>query len=405
MASSASSRTLVRFHVTPRFEIFYALRALAETSDRTTEWRREMEKLVPATLAKTISDVAPRPMIWALLADTLRDAPPDPTFAEIVGAIESLTDEAFPRAILGGVFRGDEIVDMLLARQRSLADAVNAEAQSGNSLVSLLGLHPYRRSNPAALTFTRIIADPASYQSDLVSVLSQFWNSAFRESWERLEPRMARLARSMQGVLESSSLPAFAEQAKLPVMFDDRRNVVASRRGSTTFPYRMLREIHVLPSAFNDTRIWGAYRDDADSVRLYLPVFDPSLLQTEHAEPDPELGFRALGDTTRYAMASFLAQSPTTSVELAKAFRVSKATISHHVQLLRAAGVLRERGTEKGVELSLDRRAVEKISTAAAAQMFSSDASRVIRRSRHQDKTSESGERKEIHKSSPGATE
>lgn len=341
-----------------------------------------MENLVPAKLDETIRDVAPRPMIWALLADTLRDAKPDPTFAEIVGAIESLTDEAFQRAILGGVFRGDGIVDMLLARQRSLTDGVNSEAQSGNALVSLLGLHPYRRSNPVAIAFTRIIAEPASYKSALLSALGQFWQNAFRESWEQLEPRMERLARSMQDALESSSLAAFAEQVKLPVTFDDRRNVVASRRGSTTFPYGTVREIHVLPSAFNDTRIWGAYRDDGDSVRLYLPVFDPTLLETEHSEPDPELGFRALGDTTRYAMASFLAESPTTSVELAKAFGVSKATVSHHVQLLRAAGVLLERATEKGVELSLDRRAVEKISTSAAAQMFSGDSSRVIRRSR-----------------------
>ena len=405
MPSRTTPQTLVRFNVTPRFEIFYALRALGENSDRTAEWRRDMEKLLPAKLRKTIMDVAPRPMIWALLADTLRDAKPDPTFAEIVRAIESLTDEAFQRAILGGVFRGDGTVDMLLARQRSLADAVKTEAQAGNALLSLLGLHPYSRSSPVVIAFIRIIAEPASYQLDLMSALSQFWNGAFRESWDQLEPRMARLAKSMQGVLESSSLAAFAEQVKLPVAFDDPRNVVASLRGSTAFPYETLREIHVIPSAFNETRIWGAYRDDADSVRLYLPVFDPTLLAAERSEPDPELGFRALGDTTRYAMASFLAESPTTSVELAKAFGVSKATISHHVQLLRAAGVLRERATEKGVELSLDRRAVEKISTRAAAQMFSGDSSRVIRRSRHQDKTGHAGEGKEGRKSSRGATE
>jgi DNA-binding transcriptional ArsR family regulator len=404
MSSRSTPRTLVRFHTTPRFEIFYALRALGENSDRTAEWRQDTEKLLPAKLRKTIKDVAPRPMIWALLADTLRDAPPDPTFAQVVRAIESLTDEAFQRAILG-VFRGHGTVDMLLGRQRSLANAVNTEAQSGNALVSLLGLHPYNRSSPVAIAFTRIIAEPASYQSDLVSALSQFWNSAFRESWEQLEPRMAHFVRSMQGVLESSSLAAFAEQVKLPVAFDDGRKVVASLRGSTAFPYETLHEIHVIPSAFNDTRIWGAYRDDADSVRLYLPVFDPTLLAAERNEPDPELGFRALGDTTRYAMASFLAESPTTSVELAKAFGVSKATISHHVQLLRAAGLLRERATEKGVELSLDRRAVEKISTAAATQMFSGDSSRVIRRSRHQDKTGQTGEGKEGRKSSRGATE
>lgn len=405
MPSRTALRTLVRFHTTPRFEIFYALRALGESSDRTAEWRRATEHLLPAKLRRKINDVAPRPMIWALLADTLRDASPDPTFAEVAHAIDSLTDEAFQRAILGGVFRGDGTVDMLLSRERSLADAVNAEMRAGNALVSLLGLHPYNKSNAVVVAFTRIIAEPASYQSDLVLALNDFWNGAFRESWAELEPRMERLAKSMQEVLAGNSLAEFAEQVKLPITFDDRRRVVASLRGSTTFAYAALREIHIVPSAFNDTRIWGAYRDGADSVRLYLPVFDPTLLQAEHTEPDPEIGFRALGDTTRYAMASFLAESPTTSVELAKAFGVSKATISHHVQLLRAAGLLHERVTEKGVELSLDRIAVERISTAAAAQMFSGETSRVIRRSRHQDKSGQPGEGKESRKSSRGAAE
>ena len=403
MPSRAALRATVDFHTTPRFEIFYALRALGEISDRTAEWRQSTERLLEAKLRTTIKLVAPRPMIWALLADTLRDARPALKFTEIIRAIELLDDESFQRAILGGVFRGEGTVAMLLARQRSLAAAVNTEAKSGNALVSLLGLHPYNRSSPVANAFTRILAEPATYRSDLVWTLDQFWNSAFRQTWESLEPRMRRLAESMQGVLESSSLGEFAQEVRLPVAFDDRRKVVASLRGSTTFEYKSLREIHVIPSAFNDARIWGAYKDEAGSVRLYLPVFEPALLQAERNEPDPELGFRALGDTTRYAMAFFLAESPTTSVELARAFGVSKATISHHVQLLRAAGLLRERAAEKGIELSLDRPAVEKISAVAAAQMFAGEAPRAIRRSRHQDKPNRLG--KPVRRLSRGAAE
>lgn len=405
MPSRAAFRATVGFHTTPRFEIFYALRALGEISDRTAQWRLVTEKLLDAKLRTTIKLVAPRPMIWALLADTLRDAEPALRFTEIIRAIESLDDASFQRAILGGVFRGKGTVDRLLARQRSLAAAVKSEAQSGNALVSVLGLHPYNRSSPVANAFSRILAEPAAYQSDLTWTLDQFWNSAFRQTWDSLEPRMTSLAKSMQGVLEGGSLAEFAREVRLPVAFDDRRNVVESLRGSATFAYESLREINVIPSAFNDARIWGAYKDEAGFVRLYLPVFEPTLLQAESNEPDPEIGFRALGDTTRYAMAFFLADSPTTSVELARAFGVSKATISHHVQLLRAAGLLEERATEKGVELSLDRRAVERISAAAAAQMFAGESPRAIRRSRHQEKATRAEEGKRPRKSSRGAVE
>ncbi|MEP6904601.1 MAG: winged helix-turn-helix domain-containing protein [Gemmatimonadales bacterium] len=405
MPTHAALRATVGFHTTPRFEIFYALRALGEISDRTAQWRQGTEKLLDAKLRTTIKLVAPRPMIWALLADTLRDAKPALRFTDIIRSIESLDDESFQRAILGGVFRGEGTVDRLLGRQRSLAAAVNSEAESGNTLASVLGLHPYNRSSPVANAFSRILAEPAAYRSHLTWTLDQFWNSAFRQTWESLEAPMASLSNSMRGVLEGSSLSEFAQEVRLPIAFDDRRNVVESLRGSTTFAYESLREINVIPSAFNDARIWGAYKDGPAFVRLYLPVFEPMLLQAENNEPDPEIGFRVLGDTTRYAMAFFLADSPTTSVELAKAFGVSKATISHHVQLLRAAGLLRERATEKGVELSLDRSAVERISAAAAAQMFAGASPRAIRRSRHQEKATRPEEGKQARKSSRGATE
>jgi DNA-binding transcriptional ArsR family regulator len=207
-------------------------------------------------------------------------------------------------------------------------------------------------------------------------------------------------------MLGSLSLAAFAKKIRLPVAFDDRRKVVANLRDAMIFPYATLSEIHVIPSAFNDTRIWGAYRDNPGPVRLYFPVFEPTLLQAQSRSSAPELAFRALGDTTRYTMAFFLAESPRTSVELAKAFGVSKPTISHHVQLLRAAGLLNEKATKKGVELRLNRKALEGISTAAAAEMFSGGKSPTIRRSRHEGKSHQQpGEKKQTRQPPHGADE
>lgn len=406
MASRTDLRSLVCFEVTPRFEIFYALRALGESSDRIAQWRQRTETLLPKEFKGIVREVAPRPMMWALLADALRDARSDPTFAEILDAIELLDDVAFQRAILGGVFRREGTVDSLMTGEQSLADAAASEGESGNALVALLGLHPYDRSSSVPAAFNRIISEPAGYRGDVARVLNQFWNHAFSENWLTLEPRMHRIAESMRTVLGNRSLAAFAKEIKLPVAFNDRRKVVASLRSATTFPYAALSEIHVIPSAFNDTRIWGAYRDDSGPVRLYFPVFDPTLLQAQSGNSDPELAFRALGDTTRYAMAFFLAESPRTSVELARALGVSKPTISHHVQLLRAAGLLNEKATEKGVELTLNREVLEGISIAAATEMFSGGKSPAIRRSRHEGKSHQQpGEQKQSRQPPRGADE
>ena len=89
---------------------------------------------------------------------------------------------------------------------------------------------------------------------------------------------------------------------------------------------------------------------------------------------DPSLIFRALGDTTRYGIAASIARTPMTSLELARAFGVSKPTITHHVQLMRAAGLIDDVQTERGLELTLNRRALERLSSAACRAMFSETA-------------------------------
>ncbi|MDQ3673768.1 MAG: metalloregulator ArsR/SmtB family transcription factor, partial [Gemmatimonadota bacterium] len=89
---------------------------------------------------------------------------------------------------------------------------------------------------------------------------------------------------------------------------------------------------------------------------------------------NPEAVFRALGDTTRYAIASILARNPTSSAELARSLQVSKPTITHHVQALRAAGLIREISDGGSSRLSLNRETLAALSTAAIENLFSSTA-------------------------------
>ena len=140
-----------------------------------------------------------------------------------------------------------------------------------------------------------------------------------------------------------------------------------------------------MPSAFNTARLWASYADARGRTRFFLPVYDPTISLSGTTTIEPALVFRALGDTTRYAIASSIARTPMTSVELARAFGVSKPTISHHVNLLRSAGLLEETTTEAGVLLALNRRGLERASVAAAREMFAEgDTSPVVRRSRRQ---------------------
>jgi DNA-binding transcriptional ArsR family regulator len=72
-----------------------------------------------------------------------------------------------------------------------------------------------------------------------------------------------------------------------------------------------------------------------------------------------------------------------TSVELARLFEVSKPTISHHIGIMRGAGLIDEMSAENGVVLALNRRVLERASPAAVREMFTGDdAPPVVKRSR-----------------------
>ena len=85
---------------------------------------------------------------------------------------------------------------------------------------------------------------------------------------------------------------------------------------------------------------------------------------------DPALIFKALGDVTRFAIVSIIAHEPKSSVELSKILSITKATISHHVHILREAGLLNERHESGSVKLSLKRAIIENLSELTIERLY-----------------------------------
>jgi ArsR family transcriptional regulator len=250
---------------------------------------------------------------------------------------------------------------------------------------SLLGLYPQSAKGGSVATFNRLVSEPAAYQEEVINVVVQFWASGFAETWGTLEPQLRDRARALKQEISRSGAPEFARATGLPVSIDDEK--VKSIRGTTTVQRADIAGIHIIPSVFNTSGLWAAYRDAKGKTRFFFPVFDSTLSPDTSIAIEPSLVFSALGDTTRYAIASTIARKPMTSVELARAFGVSKPTISHHVHLLRAAGLLEEAHTEDGTLLALNRRVLERASGAAAREMFSDVGESTVKRTRKPNKT------------------
>jgi DNA-binding transcriptional ArsR family regulator len=318
--------------------------------------------------------------MWPLLADALREESPAISFAQILSALSSMDDAAFQRSVLGGVFKVEGAVDGLMSGKASLKRTVKKEAASQQRLLRLLGLEPFNTESPSAYAFDRIVSQPATYRAEMVAALDMFWQIGFSDTWTALQSQMHSSARAMKTQISRTGLASLLAKSQMPVSME-RIDISASH-------------VHLIPSAFNLAKLWAAYKDSHERVTFYIPVLDRSLhivgdRATEEptsrnvAPAEPAKIFKALGDTTRYAIATTLARTPMTSVELAKLFKVSKPTISHHVALLRDAGLLTERQTESGSVLALNRRSLERASAAAAAEMYSEDGpDHVVKRSR-----------------------
>ncbi|MBQ38827.1 MAG: hypothetical protein CME04_20770 [Gemmatimonadaceae bacterium] len=128
--------------------------------------------------------------------------------------------------------------------------------------------------------------------------------------------------------------------------------------------------------------MWTSYTDAGCKIceTVFVPYFDASIavepLTSRQVAPpapqaapvnlEPALIFKALGDGTRYAMVQLIGRQARTSADLARELGVSKATISHHLSLLREAGLVSESYESGSVRLSLKTEVIHQLSTLAS---------------------------------------
>ena len=153
----------------------------------------------------------------------------------------------------------------------------------------------------------------------------------------------------------------------------------------------------LLPSVFAPAG-YRAVFETADGRRTVLLPFraaDLTAAPKPASPPPPRLSappaskplnpasvFRALGDATRYAIASLIARARMTGAELARRLGVATPTMTHHLQQLRAAGLLSEERRGNSVLVSLDRDAIAGLSAASLAGFYDAAGEIALRRSR-----------------------
>jgi DNA-binding transcriptional ArsR family regulator len=385
MTRSAPPST--EFVVTPRFEVFYALYTLTSSASTPLDpWKERARTRLPRDFERIAKRVAPVPLFWPLLADALQRTPGEITFAEILSALQEMPADELKANIISGILHDPVAVKSLVTGETSLRQILTRGEIPGGELLTHFGLKPYSAASQSTTAIVRLLTNPASFRDELILVLNRFWETGFERDWSLLEPTLRAESFHLEDLHESGSLDNFGRDLNLPVAFDEKEGELRPKAGPV-IEFDRLDHLYVMPSAFNTRRWWARYETRPQRFSIYFPIARDAASPNNLREPErktrePSRGsrppvnaesvFRALGDTTRYAIASVLARTPTTSAELARSLRVSKPTITHHVQALRAAGLIEDETAGGSTRLSLNRETVAGLSDAAVEHFFSS---------------------------------
>jgi DNA-binding transcriptional ArsR family regulator len=375
-------RRRCRFGISLRFEIFFALHSLLNADARIhLPWRQRTLTQLPQSFFDALALLGGSAEIWPSIEGALPHSQPIFHIEQILNHLRQLEMKQFQRDMLLGDLHVEEIVDELVSGSITLSEAMVKVPKVKRDWLSFLGLYPYDPSSPLVVAVELLLKDPFLFRGTIINMIEIFWHNSFKQTWTAMQTQMQHSLDEKERLMNSCSFGEFAQSALLRVRVDESAKYIEAIRGGYRVDFAEIESCHFFPSAFNDRRYWSGYKTSESSSIVYFPYFDPAIRVDSQSEPirvaevaepeiDPALVFKALGDSTRYAMASLLARRAMTSVEISKLLAVSKATVSHHIAQMREAGVITERYESGAVKISLKRDVFEKLSALTLRKLF-----------------------------------
>lgn len=390
MTTSTDLKRRFEFAIALRFELFYALQALSDPESRVhRRWRERVLKALPPEFDQCRRALGGTSHIWPIIADALHTAATDLSFEEIHSELKAQDIGEFQKRILTGALHDERLTRKLIDGKLSLKSVLAKVRKPKQEWLTHIRLYPYDPHEPMISAIQLIIAAPEEFRRATLRALELFWQSTFRADWIRLQRQFNRSIEEKERLFHSCSFAEFAREALLRIEVDERSQLIKAVRGGYALAFNDVARGFLMPSAFNDKRYWTAFMEDGGSI-VYFPYFNPSITldlevardkgQLVNPQLDPALIFKALGDTTRFAIVRIIAKRASSSIELARMLAISKPTVSHHVHVLRDAGLIAESYEHGSVWLSLKREVIEELAEMTIRVLFSDqdDCKRVV---------------------------
>jgi ArsR family transcriptional regulator len=385
-------RDQCHFGISLRFELFFALHTLFNPHARIhLAWRDKALAEMPIAFLDLFKTLGGSCEIFPAIEGALPGNQPFFDFPQLLETLKAQNAQNLQRRILMGEIHVDEIVEQLVEGKTDLATALAKLPKVKHEWLSFIGIYPYDPTSPMIIGLELLLKDPEKFRQTTIDALEMFWQYSFKATWNSIQDQLQKSMEERSRLFQSCSFSEFAQQALLRLRIDEKNGTLEAIRGGFIVPFDDIESLYFFPSAFNDRRYWSSYRPDLKerATYCYFPYFDPAITlgagastvrTNEIVEPelDPALIFKALGDTTRYAIVSLLARQSLTAASIAKLLAVSKPTVSHHINQLREAGLINERYQSGAVQITLRREVFEKLSALTLSRLFENPLEAVL---------------------------
>lgn len=197
------------------------------------------------------------------------------------------------------------------------------------------------------------LEEPVAFFNRLCHVLSDYWDAAFEQEWQRWEPHLADSVAEAGRQLLEGGLPAFVRTLGPRVRahsegegFDLDMTCAPQWGGSadqTNLEIEVTDDFTFVPSAFSWPHIWYAVTQPWPMGMTYHAPAVAMMASTPVPPPDLVGMLRACADDVRMHALRLIADRPRSTQELAPLVGVAEATLSKHLRHLTDAGILATR--------------------------------------------------------------
>lgn len=185
-------------------------------------------------------------------------------------------------------------------------------------------------------------ADPRAIQRRYADALRAYWDGAFAAEWDRILPRIEAEVTAGARALVTAGAPGLVRTLLPEGRWDpDQRAIVIAKDWDGSCDIGERGGMVLVPTVYGWPNVLVGLAPPWP-VSVYVPLRDlrtpelPSATDREIAA-----GFSALGDETRLQIAGLVADEPRSTKELAALLSLSDSSISRHLKILEAAGLVR----------------------------------------------------------------